>query len=434
MIKYLIFTLLLIILNNCSFDTKSGIWTKEKEIKDFKLKNDKIKNLFEKKKENRDEFNSELKIVFNQNELNQNPINNNNFGALKSNFNLEKISKFKFKKIRNFDEVELKMTFFEGDLIFFDKNGSIIRFDDSSKIIWKTNNYSKREKKINPILKITKYGEKLLITDSLAKIYLLDAITGKIIWKNEHDTSFVSQIKIDENKFYALDSNNKFNCFSLIDGKKLWDFTSEKRLINSQKDNSIILDDKNVSFTNSKGDIVSLDKENGDLLWIIPTISFDETFQSYLVKNSNLVLNNRNIYFSNNNNSFYSIDANSGLINWRQDINSSLTPLIIDNYILTISSAGYLYILDKEVGNIIRVTDILKRFKEKKRKKIIIKGFVATTTKAYISTNQGHVILYDLENGNVEKIYRLSRSNISRPFVNNDKLYFIKDSEIIMLK
>ena len=38
------------------------------------------------------------------------------------------------------------------DLIFFDKKGSIIRYDKSHKISWKVNHYSKSEKKLNPKL------------------------------------------------------------------------------------------------------------------------------------------------------------------------------------------------------------------------------------------------------------------------------------------
>ena len=51
----------------------------------------------------------------------------------------------------------------------------------------------------------------------------------------DHETNFISDIKIDDNKFYVLDSNNNFLCFSLLNGDKLWEFKSEQKLINSQK-------------------------------------------------------------------------------------------------------------------------------------------------------------------------------------------------------
>ena len=38
------------------------------------------------------------------------------------------------------------------DIIFFDNNGTILKFDEKSNLIWKKNYYSKSEKKSKPIL------------------------------------------------------------------------------------------------------------------------------------------------------------------------------------------------------------------------------------------------------------------------------------------
>jgi hypothetical protein len=56
-------------------------------------------------------------------------------------------------------------------------------------------------------------------------------------------------------------------------------------------------------------------------------------------------------------------------------INSNLRPTLVGNYIFTVSLEGYLIVIEKNSGNIIRVTDIFKNFK-KKKKKIKPTGFV----------------------------------------------------------
>ena len=233
--------------------------------------------------------------------------------------------------------------------------------------------------------------------------------------------------------FYALDANNVFICFSLLDGKKLWEFKGEKKLINSQKQTSIVINNDSVIYNNSKGEIVSLDKLNGNLNWLTPTIEYSDMFQSFLFKNSDLVLNENSIYFSNNNNSFFSLDANMGVINWKQNINSFLRPIVIDNIILTVSSNGYLYVVEKNSGNIIRTTDIFYNLKSKKRKKIKISGFVSTKDKIYLSTYQGKIIRINIKNGSLDLIHKVSRNKISKPYVNNSKLYVIKDNGIIRI-
>ena len=432
MIKNIFIIFILLILTSCSFDTKSGIWTEEL-ITSNSEENKNIKELFKKEILNENEFNPDLKLKISKNQNNQNKINGNNHGALQVKSNFKKFSKYNFKKIEYFNQFEPELVFDNTDLIFFDNKGSLIRFDDKSKIKWKINHYNKKEKKLLPILKLTKMNKNLLVTDSLAKMYLLNISNGKLIWMQDHIAPIISQIKIENNKFYALDANNTLTCFSLSDGKKLWEFKSERKLINSQKQTSIILNDNSVIFNNSKGEIISLDKFNGNLNWLVPTMEFGDVFQSYLVKNSDLVLNENNIYFSNNKNLFFSIDTKIGIINWKQNINSSLRPIIINDLIFTISSSGYLYVLEKNSGNIIRVTDIFYNIKTKKRKKIKVSGFILTNDKLYLSTNQGKIIKVNINNGNLDLVYKISRNKISKPYVNNSKLYVIKDNGIIKI-
>tara|TARA_Y100001958_G_C21234331_1_gene560486 strand:+ start:1222 stop:2484 length:1263 start_codon:yes stop_codon:yes gene_type:complete len=419
-------------LNNCSFDTKSGIWTKEKITLD-KKENNQIKELFKKKILDENEFNPNLKVIIQNLSDNKNKYKGNNFGALKVNSNFKNISKYTYRKIKYFNQFEPEAIFIDKNLIFFDKQGSIIKFDHDSKIKWKVNYYSKKEKKILPLLRFERSGKNLLVTDNFAKIYLINTSNGKLIWKKEHNVSLISQLKIESNKFYVLDANNTFSCYSLLDGKKIWQFKGEKKLINSQKQTSVVIGVDSVIFNNTKGEIVSLDKINGNLNWITPTVEYGESLQSFLLKNSDLVLDENNIYFSNNKNSFFSLDINLGFINWKQDISSKLRPVIIDNIIITISPKGYLYIIEKNSGNIIRTTDLFYNIKPRKRKKIGINGFIATGEKIYLSTSDGKIMKVNIENGNIDFVYRVSRGEISKPYVNNSKIYIIKDDAIVKI-
>ena len=432
MIKSAFIILSILILNSCSFDTKSGIWTKEKIALNDR-ENNKIKELFKKEIPNENEFNSKLEIVLKNFSENRNKYKGNNFGALKVDTNFKDISKYNFSKIQYFDQFEPEAIFIDENLIFFDRKGSIIKFGEESEITWKVNYYSKKEKKLSPLLKFERSGKNLLVIDNFAKMYLINTSDGKLIWKTEHNASLISQIKIEDNKFYVLDANNTFSCYSLLDGKKLWNFVGEKKLINSQKQTSIVINNESVIFNNTRGEIISLDKFNGNLNWITSTMEYGESLQSFLIKNSDLVLDEDNLYFSNNNNSFISVDVNLGFINWKQDISSYLRPVIIDNIILTISQKGYLYILEKNTGNIIRITDLFYNLNSKKRKNIEIKGFVATSDKIYLTTKNGKITKVNIKNGDIDLVYRISRNKISKPYVNNSKIYIIKNNGIVKI-
>ena len=75
-------------------------------------------------------------------------------------------------------------------------------------------------------------------------------------------------------------------------------------------------------------------------------------------------------------NNFFSIDKNSGFVNWKQNINSELKPIVVNELLFTVSSDGFFFIIDKISGNILRINDVFNSFSNRKRKKIAPTGFV----------------------------------------------------------
>jgi outer membrane protein assembly factor BamB len=67
------------------------------------------------------------------------------------------------------------------NLVFFDNKGSILKFDDKSKLIWKKNYYSKSEKKLKPLLQFANDGKYSSIADNIAKYFALDINTGELL-------------------------------------------------------------------------------------------------------------------------------------------------------------------------------------------------------------------------------------------------------------
>ena len=430
MIKYfLIF--LVFFLNNCSFDNRSKIWTQNQPLQSS---DQKLEILFEKEEIAQNEFNSNFLINTPLKLINKKPnYEHNNYGFLNKNLNFEKISRYKFSKISNFDYFDPTLVFYNNDLIFFDNKGSILRFDDNSKIIWKKNYYTKTEKKNLPILNFSVKSKKMIVTDSLSKYYTLDLETGELLWSKNHNTIFISEIKIDDDRFYVIDSNNVINCFSIKDGSKIWEFKTDFELIKSQKKLSIVYDKLNVYFFDTTGNLYSLNKDNGNLVWITPTKDKDNFFESFLFRTSKILLEKDQLFFSNNQNTFFSIDKNSGIINWKHNINSEIKPIIIGNMIFTISSEGMFFVIDKVSGNILRITDIFSQLKKKKRNKIKPTGIVIDLNKLYLTLDNGKIVVVNINNGKTESIFKITRGKVSQPFINNEFMFVVKDNEIIKL-
>jgi outer membrane protein assembly factor BamB len=416
-------------LNHCSSNEKLRIWkSKEKNLDN----NKNIKKLFSDKKKIITEFNQELKLDLSKIRINEIIVDNqNNFGALNYDGLNKKIGSYKFSKMEGSSQINYKPIFLDDGLIFFDKKGNITRYDSNNKIIWRVNHYSKSEKKMSPKLYFVLDNHNLLITDSVAKYYSINIKNGELNWLNIGDYSFNSEIKIADNKFFAIDFKNTLRCYNIVDGEECWNLPTEESFTKPNSKFSLIIIDGIVVFSNSIGDITAVDIETGLITWQLPTQSSSIINETYSFKVSKLVSDNRSIYFSNNKNQFYSVDVRTGTINWINEINSNLTPIVSGNLIFTVSNEGFLYVIEKNNGNIIRVTNLYKNYKEKKRANIKPIGFVIGKTNLYLSNDNGKLIVVDLITGSATNTIKISNSFVSEPFIFNKNLFIIKNGSII---
>jgi outer membrane protein assembly factor BamB len=427
--KYFI---LLILLNNCSLDTKSGIWTDKKNITPQK---NNISKIFIKDQPLEKELNPNLKIILSSKLINNSFSNNltNNNGRVNYDGDLKKVSKFKFSKINNFKYNEPQLIFESDNLIFFDKKGSIIKFDSKSNIIWKKNYYKKNEKKLKPFLIFGQNSETLIVADDTSKYYAINLIDGNLLWSKYNSSPINSQIKTHKDKFFMIDFNNVLRCFSIKSGNELWNIKASNSFIKSEKKLSVIVVNNVLYFNNSTGDITAVEIATGKMLWQTPTQNSTIYENTFLLQTSNIVANNEMLIFSNNKNKFYSINLKTGGLNWTQKINSNLQSSIVNDLIFTITNEGYLTIIDSKTGNIIRITDIFSLIKNKKRKKINLVGFIVAKNNIYLTTSHGRLFIIDIESGKTKSILKIANNKISRPYILNKDLFLIKNDSIIKL-
>lgn len=427
--RIIILIIALIFLNQCSFNENSRIW-KDKENKLEAQKN--IKKVFLEDKKITTEFNQELKLDLSIIKFNNKITDNeNNYGSQNYEGLIDKIGNYKFSKFEDINQLNFKPIFLEDGLIFFDKKGAIIRYNDKTKVLWKQNHYSKSEKKLRPKLDFIQDGENLLITDSIAKYYSVNINSGELNWSKNNIYPFNSDIKKHKNKIFVIDYKNTLRCYNISDGNECWNLKTEDSFtISNSKFSLIVINDK-VIFSNSIGDITAVDIETGVIIWQLPTQSSSIINETYNFKISKLVSDGNSIIFSNNKNEFHSIDVKTGTINWINEINSNITPIITENLIFTVSNEGYLIVIEKNKGNIIRVTDLFNNYKLKKRKNINPVGFVIGNTNLYLTNTDGKMIVVDLSLGDIKKIEKISGDFISRPFIFNQNLFVIRNGSII---
>ena len=428
MIKF--FFIILIIFSSCSLEKKSFFKNKNiAENQKIDLKEIDSKEII------KEDFNKDIKINLSK------TIKNNKFKELRNNYgreefdsDLNSVSKYKIKKIKNFSNFEPQLVLNPEGLIFFEKEGTLKKYDYSQELIWKKNIYSKQEKKLDILINLAYEKDILIITDNLAKYYAVNPQNGELIWSKTNLTTFNYQIKIYKDKFYIVDYENILHCFSIKDGNKIWSYQTDNFFVKSKKKLSIIIENEKVIFNNSIGDITALDANKGILLWQTPTQNNLVYAESASLITSDLVLEKDSIFFSNNRNEFYSINKDNGFLNWKQKINSNIRPVISNDIIFTVSNEGFLYFIDSLGGNIIKSNNLLINFKAKHREFIKPIGIVLGSDKIFLSLNNGKLIVASIQTGEIINTFKLDGNQISKPFIFDNKLYIIKDNSIIEYK
>ena len=427
--KLIIILIAFIFLNNCSFNEDSKIW----KNKDQDLSQDQsIKQIFADEKTEVTEFNKVLKLDLSNLKTN-NKINDNknNLSSQTYGGNLNKIGNYKFSKFEEINTINFEPLFLPDGIIFFDKKGSIIRYDNNKKVLWKQNHYSKSEKKLSPKLNFVLKDNSIIATDSIAKYYSISLETGNLNWSKNNTYPFNSNIKNFKNKIFVVDYKNTLRCYNVKDGSECWNLQTEDSFTISNLKYSLLIIDEMVVFSNSVGDITSVDIETGLIIWQLPTQSSNIINETYNFKISKLVSDGNSIFFSNNKNEIYSVDAKTGIVNWINNLNSNIKPVIVGNLIFTVSDEGYLYVIEKNKGNIIRVTDLLSNYKPRQRKNIQPIGFVIGDKNLYLTNSDGKIIVADLSDGKITKIEKVSGGLVSEPFIFDNNLFVVRNGSIV---
>ncbi len=430
----IIFFIYLIFISACSFNENSKFWTVKNDIKEENNPN--YEEIFVDEEALDKELNSNITLNLDNNFNNNSKVRYffNNDGRLKYDGELKKSSRYKFSKIHNFYQFEPTISFNNNNLIFFDSKGFVLQFNEKSKLIWKKNYYTKVEKKLKPILQFANNKKTLIIADNIARLYALDLRDGKLLWSINNSAPFNSQIKIYKDRFFIIDFSNTLRCFSIANGEELWNIKTENSLTRSQKKLSMVIVNDQLYFKNSIGDISAVNINQGELLWQLPTQSSLIYEAAFSLETSDLITDGETLFLSNNKNQFFSIDLKTGSFNWENKVNSNLRPSLVGNYLFTVSLEGYLVVIEKKSGNIIRVTDVFRNFKKKKRKEIKPVGFIIGSSNIYLTTDNGKLLVIDIKTGKTISILKIDNDKISRPIIVDNYLYVVKDSAIIKLE
>ena len=435
-INYLIISFFLI--NNCSFDNKTGIWTGSDQITK-KENNSKQNTEFIFKKENItieeiDLSNEQIIKIDKQKNYNewsqryQNKSNNINNVTFLNEGNYQKLSKISNTRVNK------NILVYKNNLFFSDSRGNIGAFSlRENKLLFKYNFYKKKLKKIKKEIKLLVKDNTIIAVDNFGYIYSIDYKQKKIVWAKNFLIPFRSNLKIINETLFVSDEKNKVILINIKNGNKIDElYTQPSQAVSDFESNLAVDNNNNLLFMSTSGILYSLNFiNNKSINWII---NFKQESEMIYKGNPIIVSNDKIIISSKDNISL--INVNGAKI-WDLNIKSNLSPIVSGNTIFTVNKDNYLILINKNTGQIIFSKDIYslitKEFQKNLKRKIKkISHIYLTGNKLLLISENSYFIEVNLKNIiNVNSIKKNPFKISSDVIFYDKKMVFINKSNRI---
>jgi len=273
----------------------------------------------------------------------------------------------------------------------------------NSKKIYKKKIY----KNYNINYSIIAYKDNLYISDNLGNIHCLKIKNLEVIWKKNFGVAFRSNIKINKDDLFLINSNSKIFSINIKNGNLNWSFETSSGIIKDDSSYQIAIYNDKLFFTNDSSEIYCLNLVEKTIMWSLTFENDDFSISPLIFKSSPITIDDNGIlYVSNNNGNTYSIDANKGFLIWSSPIYSFNRFIVSENYLFNIFN-DYIFIIDKKNGKILFNKKILS--KNKKKINFLFKDLLVSQKNIYIFDIDGYLITLDksnLANYKVDKYYK----------------------------
>ena len=432
--------IILLFLNNCSFDNKSGIWksdniisNKERNIfKDFK-KISISKDIFDKivPYTNKDK----LKILPSINNLKWQDIYFNEENNLKNfKFNNSNQLVFKSKKLTR-NKVNNYLIFENGDLIISDEKGNIIVFSiKKNRVITKFNFYKKRYKGIKKKLNLSLENNIIYISDNIGYLYSFDYKSNKIIWATNYKLPLKSNLKISGNKIITADVNNNLIFLNKSTGEILKLIPTENITITNDFVSNLSQYKDSLFFLNSYCSLYLNDTESMNFKWSVnlnPSLNLN---QSSLFNGSEVVNDGSRIIVSSNDNTFL-IEAKTGTVLNEFNFSTIIKPIIHNSIGFFVTKNNLLIAINLKNFKVLYSQDItsqVAKFLNTKKKSLSYKNIMLLNDEIFIFLKNSFILNFN-NNGELKEIKKLPSKLNTFPIIIDSSILFLNTRKKLII-
>lgn len=269
----------------------------------------------------------------------------------------------------------------------------------------------------------------IFYANGFGELYALDPYSGDIIWKKDLGIPIRSAPIANNSAVYVLNIDNQIQSFDIQSGDLIWDYSWFSDSAGFIQSSSMALNKNTIIVPYRSGEIFVFNASNGRRVWAdsINRKNVQNSLSQIKDIVASPVINNEYIVTVGSNGRVIANNIESGFRIWELAISSSITPLLIGDYMYLLGNDNILFAITLDKGEIVWMKDLKQEYEFKKNEGFI--SMLMINNNIYFFSSNGSYMVVSPENGEISNIETNKFSDMSvPPIVVNNNLYVISDN------
>lgn len=272
---------------------------------------------------------------------------------------------------------------------------------------------------------------RVFVTSGFGLILALDANTGEEIWRNRTYTPIHSAPAVDDGRLFSVSDDNELFALDTQTGATLWTYQAiiESARMLTAPSPAVIGDVVVAPF--SSGELVALRVQNGGVLWqnalsatgnLTPLATLNDIAAGPVIADGY-------VFASVQSGTLTAFDMRTGQSVWSQPAGSLGFPLVVGNFLYTVTIDGEVVCMSKSDGTVIWLTKLQSYKNQKKRKnRIAWAGPIMAGNRLLVMSSNGKAVEINPTDGVILNTFKVGGNVYIAPIVANNTVYVLTDN------
>ena len=279
---------------------------------------------------------------------------------------------------------------------------------------------------------------KLYVTTGFGDLIVMDAATGRELWRRAFGVPIVNAPAISGGRIYLSTNDNRFFALAEADGRSLWENQAIIEPANLLSSTSAAVTGEVVVAPFTSGELNAYRAQNGQPAWNdVLSRSGAVTQLSEIDAIAGRPVIDRDMVFAvSQSGVIVGLNLSTGDRVWSKDVGGIQTPWVAGDYVYMVSNSSQLICLTRKEGKV-RWIHQLPQYgnPDKKRYPILWTGPVLVSNKLIVVSNDGYAQALSPYNGRLLARMDLPAGSSVAPVVADGTVYiYTSDAEIVALR